>query len=291
MHKIMFTLLMPLLIIIFFKINMANVDDYLYSNFNTQIPNVFAVLSDIGYQYNMQMLVSLDPSTLSIVTFNYLNGTIIPLIDINLPSGVNANQLSDFYVSSNNVYFLSNANNVVSLNTLSLSTNLISTMSLFTQSTDFLTGALGSNENYGVLSVSKGVFSAININTATKTILNKSQLNHKYVPTNLYQFIATLNSYYLLEVDREPDEKEEYLNIQSLQWGTNSLKLETKMGVGIDIANLLCNANDYWVVIGIVSALDTTLIDLDPSNNFQYRNETDLSYTPLLDNSLFYAEF
>jgi len=292
--------------LILFLISMSNAQNWLYSIqtpdilsiydlthggtvdtvvFNETMANVDTVIwFDKVLQDTIDMVVSFDHLSLSIVAANTVTGGIIETENIPLPSGINTKQLSSFSVNiwnPTNVYFLSQVNNQVTFNSLNLENQKITTMPLFNQATTSVTGVADTMGYYFTLSVINNQYYGLIIDLASQSITSKIAISSTYTPPQVFKLISIDGDYYILEL------KGAYVFIQNINPMGNQLVLVGSILVGSGVTNINSVLVQESLVLVASTFVQTNVYTIS-TDDFSIRNDTTLT-SPIGQNTVLFG--
>jgi len=296
--------------LILFLISMANAQNWLYSIttkpanilsiydlvqggsldtvvFNDSMSHIYTVTYfDKTMADTIDMVVSYDQLSLSLVAANTVNGGITETANIPLPSGVTTNQLSSFSVNvwnPTNVYFLSQVNNQVTLYSLSLEYQKLTTMPLFNQATTSITGVADSMGYYFTLSVINNQYFGLVVDLASQSITKKIAISSIYKPTAVFKLITIDGAYYILELQGA------YVFIQYINPRGNQLVLAGSILVGSGVTNINSVLVEESLLLVANTFVQTNVYTIS-TIDFSIRNDTTLSY-PIAQNTVLFGFF
>ncbi|KAF2074178.1 hypothetical protein CYY_004522 [Polysphondylium violaceum] len=263
-----------------------NVGDYLHTvTYNQSLANVYTVIWwDKVLDNSIDMVVSFDQSSLSIVAANSDNGGITETANVPLPNGITTNQLSSFSVNiwdQRNIYFLSQVNNQVTLNSLNVNFQKITTMPLFNQATSSFTGVVDVNGNYFVLSVVNNQYLGLLFDTSSQSVTGKVAIDSTYIPPQVFKLVSIGGSSYILELQGA------YVLIQNIDVRSTQLTQVGSILVGKGVTNInsVLVQNSLFLVANTIEQTNVYTINTD---DFSLTNNTALSY-PIAQNSILFG--
>ncbi|KAF2078137.1 hypothetical protein CYY_000521 [Polysphondylium violaceum] len=210
--------------------------------------NIFSVIYRDTTQEDLQFVASFDSNSISVVNSNYTSGSIYKVKTVPLPNNLQTSQLSSFFTSYWNppmVYFLSQVDTVVSLNSLNLNNHRISTWNLLNQKVSSVQGVLNTQGNYLVVSVLNNQYIAVDVDPSSKSIVQKAQIAPSHTPAQIFKLVGFNSNSFIYEL-QGPN-----VFIQQVNWKDNSLTLVSTVVVGPGVTDINVFFNQGWVLMTV----------------------------------------
>ncbi|KAF2078136.1 hypothetical protein CYY_000520 [Polysphondylium violaceum] len=265
------------------QFDLNNVTNYQFCYFNETM-RVLDAISLTGY--TLKMLGSLDSKSISVVNIDTLSGGINHVADIPLPNNMNANQISSIYSqywSPMAVYFLTQVGNQVSLNSLDLTSYQISSMSLFNQNTQSVSGVLNTQGTFLVVSVVNNQYFVLDVDPTTQTIVQKVQITgHK--PAQVFALVAFDGASYIFELQGSQ------VLVQYVGFRGNALVLAGTIQVNADAQDINITYNEEWILMNVYNSANKTDVYVISTLDFSLISSTTLPI-PTARNSVLYSYY